>query len=148
MTMMRLCIFSILLGWWAAPGVAMAQRPPQADEEHAVIFFFQRASFQGRLYDLYINDQLIVNNFPANSYFFTKVPAGDLLLRTSGKPKYFVDEKIFSMKTEAGRTYYVEAIADYQVFSVALYLVQRTESDFQSRLKKLQWHDKAKTTLD
>ncbi len=127
---------------------AYAQQAPKYRGEPAVIFIFRKAGFQRNFFDIYINDQLVAKTFPGRSYFAIKTPPGELLLRTAGHPKYYIEEKTFRLRAEAGKTYYLEAVLDYDFMSGALYLVQRTEEDFRRRLKSLQLYEKAKTELD
>jgi hypothetical protein len=127
---------------------AYAQQAPKAKDEPAVIFIFRKTGFQRSLFEIYINDQLIAKDFPGRAYFAIKTPPGELLLRTAGRPKYYIEEKTFRLRVDAGKTYYLEAVLDYDFMSGALYLVQRTEEDFRRRLKSLQLYEKAKTELD
>ncbi len=146
--MMARLIFLLTCAACMAVRPAYTQQTPKGNDEPAVIFIFRRAGFQRNFFDIYINNQLVAKTFPGRSYFAIKTPPGELLLRTTGHPKYYIEEKTFRLRAEAGKTYYLEAVLDYDFMSGALYLVQRTEEDFRRRLKSMQLHEKAKTELD
>ena len=145
--MVRLfCLLAYMACAAALPGYA--QQAPKSADEPAVIFIFRRTGFQRSQFDIHINGQLVAKDFPGRAYFAIKTPPGELLLRTTGRPKYYMEEKTFRLRAEAGKTYYLEAVLDYDFLSGALYLVQRTEEDFRQRLKSLQLYKYAKTELD
>jgi|APTNR8051073442_1049403.scaffolds.fasta_scaffold00226_39 hypothetical protein len=140
MTFRTLLFLLLTLSWL---GVAAAQQQP------ATLYIYQRSTFSRAVaFDVWINGQQVAVAFPARSYFILQAPPGVLNLRTIGRPAYIAETKTFQLNVNAGQTYYLEAILDYDFMSSALYLVQRDATEFRRRQKSLQLNENAKTKLE
>lgn len=144
-------IRSVILLGWLLGGQALLAAAQEAlpTDGNAMLWIYQKGSFgSGATYDVWINGQLVAPKFRKSSYFQIEVPAGTLLLRTTGKPAYFVEEKKFWLKASSGQQYFIEAVQDYDFMAASLYLVERDALDFQKKIEKLVPFKKAKSRLE
>ena len=119
---------------------------PQAAST-ATLIFYQRGSFANGSFRLVVNDQIVADPFLARTYFEVTVPAGNLTLRTISD-RFGEDSKRFTFTTAPGKTYYIEAIMDYDFMIRSLYLVQREAQEALTRIKKLKRDEKALQKVD
>lgn len=141
--MKRLTILLIAVWFISCRGFPQPQTGP-----YATLYIFQKGSFEGSNFDIYINNQLVAKDFRPRSWFSVQMSPGAYELRTAGRPAYAVEEKTARLQLLAGKTYYLEAVLDYDYFSRALYLMERTEADFLKRKKNLQLNERAKKKLE
>lgn len=113
----------------------------------ATLIFYQRGSFANGSFKLMINDQTVADPFLARTYFEVTVPVGNLTLRTVSD-RFGEDSKRFTFNTAPGKTYYIEAVMDYDFMIRSLYLVQREAQEALNRMKKLKRDEKALQKVD
>lgn len=119
----------------------------QKEASTATLIFYQRGSFANGNFKLIINDQIVADPFLARTYLEVTVPVGNLTIRTASD-RFGEESKRFAFTTAPGKTYYIEAIMDYDFMIRSLYLVQREEQEALTRIKKLKRDEKALQKVD
>lgn len=119
----------------------------QKEASTATLIFYQRGSFANGNFKLIINDQTVADPFLARTYLEVTVPVGNLTIHTTSD-RFGEESKRFAFTTAPGKTYYIEAIMDYDFMIRSLYLVQREAQEALTRIKKLKRDEKALQKVD
>lgn len=85
-----------------------------------------------------INEQRVVKRLKSRSWVEIEVPVGTLTLETVPELAYpTYAGKAYSMQTEAGNLYYLEAVLDYEFLTSTMYLVLREKKRAEAAMKRL-----------
>lgn len=137
-------LFVVLLlpmpGWAQS---AQAQEPALAK-----LVIYRRTSFFGGYCELWVNNEAVAQGFRSNTYFELEVPPGNLRLLTTGRPTWAISSKRFRLQVEAGKTYYIEVVLDYDFIASTFYLEDRTKEEFLKRRNNMKLDEQAKRKLD
>lgn len=96
-------------------------------EEYATIVIYGKAGRQLITVELLLDDVPVISTFPPNTYFEIKHLPGKVSLKTKGKMlRNLIEEREYSLTLEAGKTYYLEAMVEYQVLMTSLHLTRKS----------------------
>ncbi|MEZ4777713.1 MAG: hypothetical protein R3D00_31355 [Bacteroidia bacterium] len=120
--------------------VLMGASSPLEQTEHATLRIYNKGYYAGFSsgFGVKINDQMVVKRLKGRSWVDVKVPVATLTLETVpefGYPTYV--GKTYSLKTEAGNLYYLEAVLDYEFLTSTMHLVLREKSRAETEMKRL-----------
>ncbi len=123
----------------------------QERSEHATLRIYNRGYYAGvgTTYAIKINGQIAVKRLKSRSWVEIEVPVGTLTLETipeMGYPSF--TGKSYSMQTEAGKQYYLEAVFDYDLFTSTMHLVLRDKNRAEAEMKRLKQENNVLQKID
>ncbi len=96
-------------------------------EDYATIVIYGKSGRQLTAMDLLFDDIPVISSFTPNTYFEIKHTPGKVSLKTKGKLlRSLIEEREYSLTLEAGKTYYLEAMVEYQVLMTSLHLIRKS----------------------
>ncbi|MEO1808649.1 MAG: hypothetical protein AAFU33_27840 [Bacteroidota bacterium] len=118
-------------------------------DELATIRIYQKSSFASPRFALEINEQLRIKPLKARSWLEFQIPAGTHKIATVSPNQFFgYDSKSYTMKVEAGKIYYFEAVIDYNFFSLNMLLMEREAEEAEIYIKRFKKDEKAIPQMD
>ncbi|MEL6675046.1 MAG: DUF2846 domain-containing protein [Bacteroidota bacterium] len=121
---------------------------PAKQRDYATIWFYRKPEFYNGRFACWVDEVKLVSEFRSASYFWLNLPPGTYEIRTDGRPAWAIYEKKYQLKVEAGQQYYVEAGVDYDFLGTALFLNERSKTEFNQIQSKLTFDARANRTLD
>ncbi|MFK7924801.1 MAG: hypothetical protein AB8H47_22775 [Bacteroidia bacterium] len=115
----------------------MGASSPLVQTEYATLRIYNKG-YSRSGFGIKINDQMVVKSLKNRSWMELEVPVGTLTLETVPEVRYPTNAgKSFSMKVEAGKLYYLEAVLDYEFWANTMYLVLREQKRAETEMKRL-----------
>ena len=97
------------------------------EEEVATIVIYYKRGFNMTSFGLFVEDEEVISSFRNKTYYVIEHPPGKISLETKGYLwRNLTEDKEYSLTLEAGQTYYLEALVEYQVLMTSLHLVKRS----------------------
>ncbi|WP_194775722.1 hypothetical protein [Pararhodonellum marinum] len=111
---------------------------PQKEEEATLVIYRKSSIIFTTGFELELNEIPVLKEIRSNNYYEIKVNPGKVWLTTQGSVlKNLTDKKEYSLTLEAGKTYYLEALQEYQMMMTTLHLVRRQEGTAKQAIKKM-----------
>ena len=136
---LKIGLLGILLGVGGGSLSVLAQA-----QQTAQIIFYQKGGFQSNLFELHINKQPIATPFKLRRKFEVKVPADTLMLETRNRRPGDRGQR-FQFVAQAGQTYFIEGVLDYDFMVNRMYLFVREPERAQADLIRLKKDPNART---
>jgi hypothetical protein len=96
-----------------------------------------------------INEQMVVKRLKNRSWVDIEVPVGTLTVETVPEFNYPTNGgKAYSLKTEAGNLYYLEAVLDYDFLARTMHLVLREKDRAETEMKRLKQENNVLQTIE
>lgn len=97
------------------------------EEEVATLVIYYKRSVNMTSFGIYVDDKEVIDSFQKKTYYVIEHPPGKISLQTKGNLwRNFHEDKEYSLTLEAGKTYFLEALVEYQVLMTSLHLVKRS----------------------
>ncbi|MBT0809686.1 hypothetical protein KIH41_00155 [Litoribacter ruber] len=106
----------------------------QSDQVATVIIYRKRSGMPKKI-GLRIDGKQVIPSLKTNTYYEHRLDPGKVLLETKGD--IFTELKQYSLTLEAGQTYYLEAVIEYQAFTTTMHLVRKSEKTAKEAIKNM-----------
>lgn len=108
------------------------------DSSEATLVIYRKPHLNFTSFRIYGDETIFVPEVEANSYYLIKRKPGKILLKTEGNAlRNFAEKREYSLTLEAGKTYYLEALLEYQFLLTSLHLVKRSDVDGAKAIRKM-----------
>lgn len=138
---LMVCALTIGLGWAFSYFLS-----PPSSEEYATLVVYRKGDFGGPSFSVSINEKKVIAELKQRSYIVTRVKPGSIIFKVQGGN--FIESKRFSMEVAAGKTYFLEAVVDYDFLFSSVHLVLRSPENAQKAMRKFKQDEKAKPYVD
>ncbi|SEG35442.1 hypothetical protein [Algoriphagus boritolerans] len=131
----------VYLGWFlillCIPRGSLAQET-SSDSSEAILVIYRKPHLNFTAFRIYGDETILIPDVKANSYYLIKRKPGRIFLKTEGSVlRNLAEKREYSLTLEAGKTYYLEAILEYQFLLTSLHLVKRSEVDGAEAIRKM-----------
>ncbi|WP_040490407.1 hypothetical protein [Indibacter alkaliphilus] len=119
-------------------------------EKEAILVVYVKPSLNFSSFRLLLDGKEVLPEIRRNTYYVIKTKPGKVKLETKGATlRNLTENKSYSLTLEAGKTYYLEAIREYQVLMSTLHLVRRPQQTGELAIEKMnpQYIDLTKSSL-
>jgi len=107
-------------------------------EEVAKIVVYVKPSLNFSSFALLIHDDQVIAPLSKNTYYIIEHPPGKITLKTKGiVGRNYTEDKEYSITLVAGKTYYLEALKEYQYLMTSMHLVRRTSDKAKGDIEKM-----------
>lgn len=114
-----------------------AQETSNSSEE-ATLVIYRKPHLNFTSFRIYGDETILIPDVEANAYYLIKRKPGSIFLKTEGSVlRNLTEKREYSLTLEAGKTYYLEAILEYQFLLTSLHLVKRSEVDGAEAILKM-----------
>ena len=121
---------------------------PLEQTEHARLRIYKKGYTRSG-FGIKINDQLVVKSLKNRTWMEIEVPLGTLTLETVPEVRYPTNAgKSFSLKVEAGKVYYLEAVIDYAFLTSTMYLVLREKERAETEMQRFTQKEYARKKVE
>ncbi|UJP65856.1 DUF2846 domain-containing protein [Mongoliitalea daihaiensis] len=107
-------------------------------EKEAILVVYVKPSLNFSSFRLLLDEREVLPEIRRNTYYVIKTTPGRVKLETKGATlRNLTENKSYSLTLEAGKTYYLEAIREYQVLMSTLHLVRRPQQTGELAIEKM-----------
>ncbi len=110
----------------------------QKKDEVSTLVIYSKRSLNFSSFSLFIDNERVISSFQKNIYYVLEHPPGKISLQTKGLLwRNLTEDKDYSLTLEAGKTYYLEALVEYQVLMTSIHLVRRSSEVGEREIKNM-----------
>lgn len=118
--------------------IFISGRSEAQDSSEAILVIYRKPHLNFTSFRIYGDEAILIPEVDANTYYLIKRKPGRILLKTEGSVfRNLAEKREYSMTLEADKTYYLEAILEYQFLLTSLHLVKRSEIDGAVAIRKM-----------